>query len=362
MGIAVFGVGAFALGALLSEAEIQADDELEVFHRLQAPNSAGRPVVEALTKDLRYEIHHPDGAVKEVSLPNLRCYEIFDGIMKIRSTLLSNRPTLIVTSCGDEGQRAVIECISEAAQALLEATTDSPSGRPPIYIYPAENSVQRGLWNRCAKLITDVRPVYILESMVDRVCKNRRVDSGNAGRVAVDAEFYREVLAGHPDIKEPASELLQLLSSLRIEWVDDVASAKVRKIILVNGLQMCVAILAKSEGHSTLDSYFGANSSSGETLRLLSEELGLAVAHLLSVDLSTAFGWASASATRVLTSGDDVGRLLRRINDGDAGEALEAFNARVGVAVRALKDYLGEASPLIRASKLLQSEIAQAHD
>lgn len=242
------GTGALGL-ALLAERSDEAGIPAMLLCRSQ---SDSRPVSERLDADRSYLLNYGFGKRGGAQIEEVVYYDRTAGSEYLH-TCLTTRPYVLYMTAARGGQREAAKIIRRAMEARLQSGISGS-----FVVAPCENAVAPDL-ERLAIRCAGPGFAY-LDMMVDRISLDVAVTQWNWNR---RVEVLTEVLyewagqlstAGDPDDAR-FSPIVDHLRRMDMGIVDDIEPIKKRKTFLMNGVQTCLALLARTDRYWYLRPY-----------------------------------------------------------------------------------------------------------
>jgi hypothetical protein len=260
------GSGALGL-ALLAERSDQGGIAAMLLCR---SGSTSRPVSDRLAADRSYLLDHGFGRRGGAQIDEVVYYDEEPGNEYLH-TRLTTTPHVLYMTAARGGQREAAKIIQRAMEARRK------SGISGCFVVaPCENAIAPDL-ERLA--VRHAGPGFAyLDMMVDRISLDVALTQWGT-RVTVLAEVLYEWagalrMAGDQNSGQ-LSSILDHLRNMDMDVVADIQPIKKRKTFLMNGVQTCLALLARSDKYWYLRSY--NDDTSGGVLEGLSVEYGKAL-------------------------------------------------------------------------------------
>jgi hypothetical protein len=331
--VVIQGSGALAL-ALLAERSWQAGIPPVVLCRSQ---SDSRPISDRLGADLVFDLDHGDSGRETIELSDIIFYDDDTGSKDLQSRLATT-PNVLYLTAARAGQRAAAKIIAKAVAARRQA------GVPGVFVVaPCENAIAYEM-ERLAVKLAGPDFAYV-DMMVDRISLDVR-QRPQDGRIEVLAEsnfqWTGELQVPQDQDRIAFRTVFDHFERMRLTLTEDIQQSKKRKTFLMNGVQTCFALLARSDDEPFLRPYHEAHPGMVEKLSM---EYAMALtvwANLNKISYTQPYiefhrRWYH---TRVVES-------LYLSPDGERGSRI-----------------IGKYAPLQRQDQLLDiaSKIAEAHD
>lgn len=224
-----------------------------------ASRTSAKPVAVHAAQTNTFRIVEDGGAPKEIGFSEFIWYDTVAGHERFIEAI-AERDQVVITTAVGAGQPTVM--------AFLEGLPKDLWADRSVTIVPCENAVNPGWVRLGTRLGVSVLP----DVVVDRICI-RRDDAPET----IHAEPYCEWKIED----ESADSVASLIGAIA---VPDISFARRRKLLLVNGLQLCLALLALSFTPDEVD----------DTQRLdefLDTDLGAVALDALAFEYSLALAW-----------------------------------------------------------------------
>ena len=241
--------------------------------------------------------------------------------------LLARTPNVVVmSSVGLGGQPEVARCVRDS---VTQRKLDNTDGQ--LVFIPCENEV--------VSEISSLRDIgssgfVMLDTMVDRICPSIRV-SGGVVQVFAEREFewavsvteYFHVLQVHAS----------LLQRVGIDIVSDLDAVRIRKKLMMNGVQLACALLAAASGATYLQEYIEINPRRiAQLLDEMVKALTVSPNDYNREDLVALADWYERRIVNSARSvggepGDSVARMTRKATATEIDQFLIDLKSRLGV-------------------------------
>lgn len=249
--------------------------------------------------------------------------------------LFENSSTMLLTTGLKEGLKNCIPDISRLIKKRVDATLDEP-----LFVLACENRFDSNwLLSEVAAHLgmsrdqLESRQVQFLPCVVDRICTNIECDS--SGQVSVEVEPYAKWVIETTEASKKLEKALSLLVNEGIiEFVSDIKPYKLRKLWLINGPHLLVAILARADRKTGVHIFL--RESRHELLfRAIQQEFTDAVrfsTHAFSTEELIEFN--NRTVSRFQEYPDTSNRIMGRFRRGALETFIKDLDAKVGEPAR----------------------------
>jgi hypothetical protein len=319
------GPGCLGLGLVVSSS---ARAGLEV--HVVSPEGRSRPTSNGFELEI---VGAPDGQdrVEKYAAAGFWEASAFENLAaEVREAVLHRPHLLITTSLTTEGLEAAQEFILE----VVDVRRAAGLARSTTFI-AAENDAGPS-WDKFRAAL-ESRDVRVLRTMVNRYCPSKSDENG-VRRVVVDVEQEWVIELPKLPIPPPLAMLAQLP---HVEVVASAEAFETRKLWLINGTHLALAIVARSTRGIQKLNVAGAEPGRQQWVSSLQHELSRAL-HVTGMTVHDDVAYGSRHFESVLRHEDSVGRILRRFRRGDLTSFLADFELKLGRAMRLQMESDGE--------------------
>jgi mannitol-1-phosphate/altronate dehydrogenase len=346
------GAGRLGLGLVAAAA---AQSGLEVIIAVEASPRGASTKNAMLAESRRFIVVPPDETeAVEIKIQSVVQYGEPSVEAEIRDIIADPHTVLVTTAVGDNLPH-IVPLLTRLLLHRHHAGIASP-----LFIIAAENTrnslwlreqIEQRLANAGVISTTVLQFVVFVPCVVDRVCKNISTATGEV-RVAVEAEADWLVA----DLRDELGRSLEsYLSPDRgsIRFQTDVLPFWRRKIYLLNGPHLLLAMLANVEGHIFLDDYLRSESGRIALDRVFAECKLIFRAEDDYFSEAEVDKLIESNKLRFLASNDLVARVLSRFREeSDIVNFFRDFHSKVGSPALAYLVKVGGDLPTILLSLL----------
>jgi hypothetical protein len=282
-------------------------------------------VVDSLVTPPRLESHRVDGFWEASTVEQLA--------PPLREVLLHRPHLLITTSLTTSG----LEAAQPFIQSLVEERQRAGFARSTTFI-GAENDLGP-TWEQF-RLVLEASGTRPLRAMVNRYCPSRS-DANGLRRVVVDVEEEWVIELSRLPIPPPVAVLADLP---HVEVVASTTAFEKRKLWLINGTHLALAIVARSTRNIQKMNIAGREPERQRWVSMFQHDMSR-VLRDTGMALGDEAQYGSRHFESVLRHEDSVGRILRRFTRSDLTAFLDDFQLKVGEAMRFQMAKRGHLSP-----------------
>lgn len=335
----IHGSGSLALG-LLAERSHRAGRPAIILSRRR---SSRLEISARLAADCEFDITHSlnSGEFSSVTIGEVIYYDEPSGRERL-DALLCEEPNILYMTAVRTGQDSVIPIVRSAVEARRSR------GIAGIFILaPCENAVSPSL-SKLASALAGPGFAY-LDMMVDRICP--QVDISGHDRVLAladdSSEWAGEIISSSDELLQ--ARIREMLAHFDLNVVHDIEPVKKRKQWLMNGVQTCMAIFARSDGYELLREYHEAYP---ELLESLSYTYGEALRYW-AADHGEPYAKGEIEAWRqswyeprirqslYMANGEPTIRILTKYRPSTRGDQLKDISSKLSDAHDALYGGIG---------------------